>query len=205
MKEMIEQRRSVNYFDPEFEMTKAEVKEVIDLAATAPSTMNLQPWETAVVMSAEMKEKLRSVSFDQPKVEEAAAVIVIIADTKGFARTNEAVFESNIELGYMTEEVAATYKKNAGKMFGDPESEAVKKWALINSSLFAMNLMHSASALGFDSHPMGGFNEKEVKKLLNIDEVKLIPLFVCLGKKREEKKLLKRAFRFKSEDFSIFF
>ena len=43
-KDVINQRRAVNFFDPGREVPEQLVKEMIEMAAKAPSSFNLQPW-----------------------------------------------------------------------------------------------------------------------------------------------------------------
>ena len=197
---MITGRRSVQWFDPEKKLSKEQVDEVLSLASYAPSTFNLQPWEVVCVMSDDMKEKLKDASFSQPKVAEASCVCVIVGNVNAVEENIEAVLRSNIELGYMNEDTADTYRTMIKKKYADDGAKL--RFALKNAGLFAMNLMTAAMVKNIDSHPMDGFDAGKVKELLNIDEEKEAVMFVCLGYKRKDKNLNERAVRFAPSEFA---
>jgi len=47
--EAMKKRRAVNFFDPAKEVTDEEITRLLEIAALAPSSMNFQPWQVAVV------------------------------------------------------------------------------------------------------------------------------------------------------------
>mgnify|MGYP001410896094 CR=1 FL=1 len=88
LKEVFEARRSVNFFDPNRELTEETLKAIIDLAVLAPSAYNLQPWRIIAVRSEQAKERLFKLSFQQAKVKEAPVTLIIIGDKNGYAKSN---------------------------------------------------------------------------------------------------------------------
>ena len=63
-KDVMQQRRAVNFFDPTKDVTEAQLKEIIETAALAPSGFNLQPWNLIVLRDKAKKEMLRKVAWD---------------------------------------------------------------------------------------------------------------------------------------------
>lgn len=55
-KDVIKQRRAVNFFDPTKNVTDAQLKQIIETAALAPSGFNLQPWRVIVLRDKEKKK-----------------------------------------------------------------------------------------------------------------------------------------------------
>lgn len=202
--DIISQRRSVNWFDPERSMTQDDVYKILDLAANAPSAMNLQPWEVICVASAEKKKLLRECAFDQPKIEEASVVLIILGNTLAIEQNGEKIFEAAVKLGYYDSEKAKSMLDGAKKFYGEPDSERRKSFASENASLFAMSVMYSAKFFGYESHPMGGFSEEKIRKNFNIDKSKTIPMLIALGYKKEDKELLPRSIRISSREFCSF-
>lgn len=76
--EIFKQRRSVNFFDPDKDVPPELLKKAIELAATSPSSFNLQPWNIIEVRDMAKKEKLRKLAWDQPKVTEAPVVLIFL-------------------------------------------------------------------------------------------------------------------------------
>ena len=57
--EILEGRKSVKGFDPDYKIPHEEMNEMIAKATKAPSSVNMQPWRFVVVESDEAKAKLR--------------------------------------------------------------------------------------------------------------------------------------------------
>ena len=83
-KKVLEQRRSVNFFDTDRKVDEALLKKIYDVAKLCPSSFDLQPWKIILVTGAENKKKLKEAALNQPKVDEASAMFILLADTRGF-------------------------------------------------------------------------------------------------------------------------
>lgn len=195
-KNAILERRSINFFDANKEMTDSQIKELFELASTSPSSVNIQPWKVVVVKSKERKKKLRECAFNQPKVEEASCVFIMIANTNGVEDNFEKTLANWQTLGYATKESAEQLRGMAKGLYGERGSEQRKIWATKNAGLLGMSIMYSAKALGFDSHPMDGFDSAAIKKNFNIPEDMVIPMLIAVGYKKPDAKTLPRAMRF---------
>ncbi len=200
----IKERRSINYFETGRAISDDKLKELFDIANLSPSSFNLQPWKIIVVRDPGRKKVLRQCAFNQPKVEEASAVLIMIADPKGVEENLQRVLDSWQELGYIKAEMRQTYLEMAKNLYGQEASLKRKLFAVKNTSLFAMNLMITAKGLGLETHPMDGFDEECIKKEFNIPEDKIIPMLVAVGNLRTGITLLPRAFRRSLEEFASF-
>jgi putative NAD(P)H nitroreductase len=197
----IKDRRSINFFDPEFKIPDDKLKELITIANLAPSSFNLQPWRVIIVTDKDKKRALRKCAFDQPKAEEASAVFIIIADPEGVELNHGRVLQSWFELGYIDEKQKQNYQGIIDKLYGKGDSLTRKIFAVKNASLFAMNIMIAAKGLGFETHPMDGFDEACIKREFGIPEDKIIPMLIAVGQLKKGKTLLPRAFRRNLKEF----
>jgi putative NAD(P)H nitroreductase len=200
----IQERRSINFFEPGKVLSDEKIKELLELAKLAPSSMNLQPWRVVVVKDNERKKNLRKCAFDQPKVEEASAVLIMVADPGSLEGSIETVLKSWVDLGYMKPEMVETYRGMAGGLYGTEDSQKRKIFAVKNTSIFAMNIMIAARGLGLETHPMDGFDEDCIKKEFNIPPDKIIPMLITVGYLKTGITLLPRAYRKSFEDFVTF-
>ena len=201
---LIKERRSINFFNASFELAQDKLKELLDLANLAPSSMNMQPWRVIAVKSPDRKKVLREIAFNQPKVEEASVVLIIIADPALLEKNMDAVLSNWAELGYIKEEAKEKSKSSALYLYGEADSTISKIWAVKNASLFAMSVMFAAKALGLESHPMDGFDEEKVKKEFGIEERCVVPMLIALGQINPGTKLLPRAMRRQVNEFVRF-
>lgn len=200
----IKERRSINFFDDKEVLSDNVIRELIEIANLSPSSFNLQPWKVIIVKNPERKKVLRKCAFNQPKVEEASVVLILIADPQGVEENLGRVLDSWQELGYMKAEMRETYENMTKTLYGDPDSLKRKIFAVKNTALFGMNLMLAAKGLNLETHPMDGFDEECIKKEFNIPEDKIIPMIIAVGILNKGVSLLPRAFRRKFEEFAKF-
>lgn len=202
--EAIKERRSINFFEPGKEIPDGKLQELLELANLAPSSSNLQPWKVIVVKSPEKKKILRKCAFDQPKVEEASVVLIMLADPEALEENIDRAMDSWEQLGYIKPEAKEANKNRTQNFYGAVDSLRRKIFAVKNTSLFAMNLMITARGLGLETHPMDGFNEESIKKEFQISDNKIIPMLIAVGYLKEGIKLLPRAFRRVIDEFVSF-
>jgi nitroreductase len=198
----LKERRSINFFQAGEKISDEKLRELIEIANLAPSSFNLQPWKIIAVRDAEKKKALRRCAFNQPKVEEASVVLIIIADPKAMEDNIERVLDSWIKLGYMKPEAKEKSREMANNLYGGEDSFSRKIFAVKNAALFAMNLMIAAKGLGLETHPMDGFDEEAIKREFNIPADKIIPMLIAVGFLKKGITLLPRAFRRPIDEFT---
>ncbi len=201
VREAIRSRRSINFFDPGRRIPEGVLEEVIEEANLAPSSFNLQPWEVVVVKDPEDKRRLRECAFNQPKVEEASAVLIVASDPMAVERHIDRVLKSMVELGYMKAEDVERTRPMPFNLYGEMDSERRRLFAVKNASLFAMSLMIAAMGHGLSTHPMDGFNESKVKEAFGIPGRFVIPMLIAVGYLRDGVSLLPRGLRRPLEEF----
>lgn len=206
-KEIVEKRRAINFFDPDGEVTDIQLKKMIELAAIAPSSFNLQPWNIMVLREKETKEKLKALAWDQPKVVEAPVILIVLADRDGW-KEGHPIFEKNWEemlaTGRMTPEKRGWFL-NATKSLYGWSPEASLAFAAKNTGFFAMGLMYAATSLGLETHPMDGFDHEGVRKAFNIPDNFWIPLLLAVGHKKPGLDLLPPKWRKTYEEILVSF
>ena len=82
--DVMNNRRSINFFDPVKDVPDETLRAMIDTAAKAPSSFNLQPWSLIILRDLEEKKRLQGLAWDQPKVSEAPVTLIVLADRDGW-------------------------------------------------------------------------------------------------------------------------
>ncbi|MBN2158458.1 MAG: nitroreductase family protein [Spirochaetes bacterium] len=199
--EAIKTRRAINFFDSSRQIPADEIIKLLDVASLAPSSSNLQPWEAVLVDDPARKAALRKCAYNQAKVEEASAVLIVIANPGGLEEHIDRVMADRVEKGYMMKEDIEKQRQGPFKMYKEKESETRKLFAVKNAAFFAMNFMIAARGFGYETHPMDGFNAEEVKREFNIPNDRIIPVLIAVGYARPDLALKPRPFRYAAGDF----
>ncbi|MEN6440750.1 MAG: nitroreductase family protein [Syntrophobacter sp.] len=197
----IKQRRSVNFFEQGREIPDETLTNLLNVANLAPSSFNLQPWRVIVVRDKDRKRKLRECAMNQPKVEEASVVLIMIADPDGVEINRDRVLQRWVELGFIKSENKDMMVETMRKLYDEKESLTRKIFAVKNTALFAMNLMNTAQGLGLDTHPMDGIDADCIKREFSIPDDKVIPMIIAVGYLKPGISLLPRGFRRDLDEF----
>ncbi|WP_028972485.1 nitroreductase family protein [Spirochaeta cellobiosiphila] len=183
-------RRSVNFFDGKKEISNDKLKEIIDLANTAPSAFNLQPWKIIAVKSEEAKKKLHPLAFNQDKVLEAPVTLIIVSDREGY-KSDKPIWT---ELAKMMGEGTEGAQQMSANLYGTTEERKIK-FAESNAGLLAMSIMYAAKHHGIDSHPMSGVDFDGLKKAYNLAENEDVVMLISLGYHDSSKEVWPKGFR----------
>jgi nitroreductase len=195
-RELLETRRSVNFFDPSKPVSDEQLRTMVELASLIPSSFNLQPYNLIVVRSPEAKARLRKRAWDQPKITDAPVVLIVLADREGYKEGHpavEQVWASAVRNGYMKEEQRGWFLDAAVNLYdGDVKSLA---FSVKNAAFLGLALMLAAKELGLDSHPMDGFDHDGVMEEFSIPKRFFVPMLIAVGYFDRSRQLLPRNWR----------
>lgn len=189
LQKVFEERRSVNFFNPERKLPDELLRKIINLASLTPSAFNLQPWEIIAVKSETAKERLFPLTNNQPKIKNAPVTLIIIGDLKGYEPENPLWDEMKVMLN--DEEALAGYKHFAKEIYGSSEVRKYK-FAESNAALLAMSIMYAAKHYSVDSHPISGIDFEGIKKEFNLGQGKTVVMLIALGYFDDSKTLYPR-------------
>jgi nitroreductase len=176
--EIIQQRLSVNAFDPEKKLSEEEIRELVRYAAEAPSSFNIQHWRFIAVTDSEARERLKSVAFGQQKVVDAAVTFIILGDLEGHSKLGDILGRAQ-KAGIINDGIVQSFLSFAGQIYENP---AMRRDEAIRSASFAaMTLMLAAQAKGLVSAPMIGFDAEGVKREFGISDRYVPVLLLAVG------------------------
>ncbi|MFA6023887.1 MAG: NAD(P)H-dependent oxidoreductase [Candidatus Gracilibacteria bacterium] len=172
-------RYATKGFDPAQKLTEEQVASLKTVLQLSPSSFGLQPYKIVRVKSAEMRAKLREVSWGQPQVTDAADLFVLCRRDK----IDEHYVEGFIQLSATTRGVEASsfdaYKQMIlGFVSGlTPETYAV--WADKQVYLALGNLLTSCAVMNIDASPMEGFDASKYDEILELPAKGLHATVIC--------------------------
>jgi nitroreductase len=177
--EAIHARRAVKHFDASHEMTDEDINQILSLAALSPTAFNIQNWRFVVVDDADLRMKIREVSWGQSQVTDASLFIILCADMKTWEEKPERYWKN------APKEVQEFMLPAIDKYYRDKE-QVQRDEAMRSCGIAAQTIMLSAKSLGYDSCPMDGFDFEKVAQLIRLPEDHVIAMFVAIGKGTKE-------------------
>jgi len=200
---VIDKRRSANNFIEGIKMSEEDIRPILEDVKLAPSAFNLQHANYIVVLNEEIKEKVREAAYGQYKVHSASAVILVLGDKEAYKKTAN-LSQGMVDLGIINAcELENLVEENT--KFYDERGEVFKKEeAIRNASLSAMLFMLAAKNRGWDTCPMIGFDQQQMRALFNVPETHEIALMITIGKEKESSRRL-RGYRKPVEEFATYY
>ena len=155
---LIEERRSVRKYIECDEIPEKDIKKMIYAAQQAPSWKNSQTGRYYAVITKKAVEKIKNsclADFNVSRTEKAAAFIVT-------------AFKRGIS-GFTPD--------------GVPTDEHGNGWGSYDLGLQNQNLLLAAREMGYDTLIMGMYNEKELRRMLQIPEDEALMPIIAIGKR----------------------
>jgi putative NAD(P)H nitroreductase len=184
LNKIIEERRSVNSFDPNGKISKEDLEAIITKATLSPSSYNLQHWHFLVVHDPDRKKVLKKVAYGQQKVEDAAAAIVVLGNLQAHERANS-IADDLAEKNYLPAEYKENVVNQIQGLYGSNE-QMQRDEAIRGASLAAMTLMLVAQDMGYGTCPMIGFDPQGIQREFNIPEHLIPVMMITIGPSKEE-------------------
>jgi len=161
----IQKRRAIKRFDPSFQLSEENKQQLLqEVLANAPSAFNLQHWRPVVIEDAELRQKIRTIAWDQPQVTEASLLIVLCAKVSSWEADVQNIMVGAIDQYYRDR----------------PQTQ--RDEVMRSAGIFAQTLMLLAQEHGLDSCPMDGFDFDAMAKLINLPEDHVVCLMIAVGK-----------------------
>lgn len=176
--ECILSRRATKYYDPDATLTDDQIRELVRIGTTAPTSFHLQNWRFIAVRTPEAKARLRPIAWNQPAVTEAAVTFIIcgqLADSSVIPSRLAPV----VSAGIMPAKLVPDWEIPArGLYFNHPQRQ--RDEAVRTGTFGAAAIIYAARSMGLGSTPMIGFDAEAVARefALAADEVPVMLLSV---------------------------
>lgn len=176
--ECILSRRATKYYDPAATLTDDQIRELVRIGTTAPTSFHLQNWRFIAVRTPEAKARLRPIAWNQPAITEAAVTFIIcgqLADSSVIPSRLAPV----VNAGIMPAKLVPDWEIPArGLYFNHPQRQ--RDEAVRTGTFGAAAIIYAARSMGLGSTPMIGFDAEAVARefALAADEVPVMLLSV---------------------------
>lgn len=180
-------RYATKKFDSTKKVSDEDLKLLLEATRLSASSYGLQPYHVFVITDAEIREKLRPVSWGQSQITDASHLIVF-ANVTDFG---EELMDGYLENVSATRNIPAEGLKGYGDFMKskllDLPTETKTIWSSKQAYIAFSNLMQAAAELKIDTCPMEGFEAEEYNKILDLEEKNLnASVVLAIGYRSEE-------------------
>lgn len=180
--ESIVSRRTTKYYDPAVTLSDDQIRELVRIGTTAPTSFHLQNWRFIAVRTPEAKARLRPIAWDQPAVTDAAVTFIVcgqLADSSVIPERLAPV----VEAGIMPAMVVPDWESPArGLYFQHPQRQ--RDEAVRTGAIGATAMIYAARSLGLGSTPMIGFDAEAVHREFGLADDEVPVMLLSIGAER---------------------
>jgi nitroreductase / dihydropteridine reductase len=157
-----------------------KVQAILEAIRLSASSFGLQPYSVLVIEDKDLREKIRTVAYNQPQITESSVLLVFAAwDVITEARIDNFVNLAK-EVRHI-EEGVASYLRNTVTGMAARSEEVNFNWMARQAYIALGTGLIAAAAQGVDACPMEGFDTAALDELLGLKEkglksVSLLPL-----------------------------
>jgi nitroreductase len=168
-------RRAVKHFDPDYKISDADEKKLLEAALQSPTSFNIQHWRFVLVRDPQLRKEIRAAGNDQAQMTDASLLVVMTADILAWKTDPDRYWKD------APKEVAELLVNWMGP-FHEGKDELQRDEAQRSIGMAMQTLMIAAKAMGYESCPMIGFDHEAVAKLINLPADHCMGPMVAIGK-----------------------
>ena len=170
----INTRRAIKQYDPDHEMPEADLTQILTAAIQSPTSYNIQHWRFVVVKDRAQRERVYEVG-KQAQMRDASVLIIMTADKDAWKKDPK------------------RYWSNAPTEIGEKVSGAIipfyegREWlqrdeAQRSIGMAMQTIMLAATAMGYQSCPMIGFDIDKVAELIKLPDDHVMGPMIAIGR-----------------------
>jgi nitroreductase len=173
-------RYATKRFDPSRKISSEDWSALEDALRLSPSSGGLQPWKFIIVSDPATREKLVPASSGQSQITDASHLVVFSIVTDFGEAEVDAHLERTAEIrGIEVESMSGFRSMLIGGIIDAMDPIARRSWAANQAFIALGNLLTSASLLGIDACPMGGFVPEQYDTILDLKSKGLAAVVIC--------------------------
>jgi len=160
--ECILSRSAAKYYDPAGTLSDDQIRELVRIGTTAPTSFHLQNWRFIGVRTPEAKARLSPIAWNQPAITEAAVTFIVCGQLADSCVIPERLAPL-VEAGIMPEKMVPEWEIPARDLYMEyPQRQ--RDEAVRTGTFGAAAMIYAARSLGLGSTPMIGSDAEAVHR-----------------------------------------
>lgn len=149
-------------------ISQDKIDHIIEAASLAPTSSGLQPFEIIVVTNQEVKDKIKSIAWNQSVVSDCSHLLVFAAwDTYTEERINK-MFDLTNDVRGFKNEGWENYRQALLNSYPQRDAETNFNHASKQAYIAFSQAISAAAFEGVDSTPMEGFDPNALDEILDL-------------------------------------
>lgn len=161
-------RSATKVFDPIKKVPDDDMHTILESARLAPSTVGLEPWKFILVVTPDIRAKLRTVGYDQSKITDASHLVIIAQRTDAAQLVTELVERTAQTQGTTVDQLTGLKDMAQGAIDAHTSADASQARLAAQTYIPLGIMIETAALLGVDAGPMEGFDATAVDELLSL-------------------------------------
>jgi nitroreductase len=175
-------RSAAKYYDPAATMSDDQIRELVRIGTTAPTSFHLQNWRFIAVRTPEAKARLRPIAWNQPAISDASVTFIVcgqLADSSVIPERLAPV----VDAGIMPANLVPDWEIPARGLYQDfPQRQ--RDEAVRTATFGAAAMIYVARSWGLGSTPMIGFDAEGVAHEFGLTENEVPVMLLSVGAER---------------------
>jgi nitroreductase len=180
--ETILSRTSAKYYDPTATLSDDQIRQLVQIGTTAPTSFHLQNWRFIAVRTREAKARLRPIAWNQPAITDAAVTFIVCGQLVETSVIPERLAPL-VESGVMPAAMVADWEIPARDLYmAYPQRR--RDEAIRTATFGAAAMIYAARSLSLGSTPMSGFDADAVHREFGLAEDEVPVMLLSIGAER---------------------
>ncbi|MEX3984849.1 nitroreductase family protein [Paraburkholderia sp. EG287A] len=175
-------RSAAKYYDPAATLSDDEIRELVRIGTSAPTSFHMQNWRFIAVRTPEAKARLSPIAWDQPPITEAAVTFIICGQLADSSVIPERLAPL-VAAGVMPATMVPEWEIPARNLYLEyPQRQ--RDEAVRTATFGASAMIYAARSLGLGSTPMIGFDAEAVGREFGLAENEVPVMLLSIGAER---------------------
>lgn len=181
--ETILSRSTTKYYDSTATLSDDQIRELVRIGTTAPTSFHLQNWRFIAVRTPEAKARLSPIAWSQPAITEAAVTFIICGQLADSSVVPERLAPV-VEAGIMPAKMVPDWEIPARDLYMEyPQRQ--RDEAVRTATFGAAAIIYAARSLGLGSTPMIGFDADAVHREFELTKDEVPVMLLAVGAERQ--------------------
>jgi nitroreductase len=180
--ETILSRSSTKYYDATASLSDDQIRELVRIGTTAPTSFHLQNWRFIAVRTPEAKARLSPIAWSQPAITEAAVTFIVCGQLADASVVPDRLAPL-VEAGIMPAKMVPDWEIPARNLYMEfPQRQ--RDEAVRTGTFGAAAMIYAAHSLGLGSTPMIGFDADAVHREFGLAKDEVPVMLLSVGAER---------------------